>query len=146
MKISFGLIINCRNDELLCFENILSKGLESFHSEMVEELCLCLICVRIEFKDFFKPKRPKYYADRVLKIPASVTPEVRMYKCLTMDFMLEYNEYSQLQTEEGCLKMLAKEFMHCIETMTYPVVLRKTFDRKAFEQCVRDILTEHGLL
>lgn len=52
MKISFGLMINCRNDELLCFENILSKGLESFHSEMVEELCLCLICVRIEFKDF----------------------------------------------------------------------------------------------
>ena len=42
--------------------------------------------------------------------------------------------------------MLAQEFMHCIETMTYPVVLRKTFDRKAFEQCVRDILTEHGLL
>ena len=36
--------------------------------------------------------------------------------------------------------------MSYLETMTYPVVLRKTFDRKAFEQCVRDILTEHGLL
>ena len=69
-----------------------------------------------------------------------------MYKHLCMDFPVDYDKYVKAQSEEECLRVLAQEFMNCIETMTYPVVLRKTFDRKAFEQCVRDILTEHGLL
>ncbi len=69
-----------------------------------------------------------------------------MYKHLSMDFPVDYDKYVKAQTEEECLKVLAQEFMQCIEAMTYPVVLRKTFDRKAFEQCVRDILTERGLL
>ena len=132
---------------IVAFEKLLHKELETkFHSEVIESWEVQLVCLMDNFRKFFKAKRPKYYVDKMLKVPNSITPYVRMYKCLTMDFEVDFDSFVKLQTEEACLKMLAQEFMQCIETMTYPVVLRKTFDRKAFEQCVRDILTEHGLL
>lgn len=44
------------------------------------------------------------------------------------------------------MKVLAREFTRFIETMPYPMELRDTFDRKAFEQRVRDTLVRHELL
>ena len=69
-----------------------------------------------------------------------------MYKHLWMDFPLDYETYAKAQTEEACMKVLAREFTHFIETMTYPAELRDTFDRKAFEQRVRDTLVRYELL
>lgn len=113
---------------------------------MVEDWSMSMICVSQEMREDMKPTRVKYYADRILTNNVSVTPKVHVFKLLDMNFFVDYDKCAKAQTEEECLRVLAQEFMHCIETMTYPVVLRKTFDRKAFEQCVRDILTEHGLL
>lgn len=128
------------------FEHLLAAGLYGFHSDMVEDWSMSMICVSQEMREEMKPTRVKYYADRILTNNVSVTPKVHVFKLLDMNFFVDYDKCAKAQTEEECLRVLAQEFMHCIETMTYPVVLRKTFDRKAFEQCVRDILTEHGLL
>lgn len=130
----------------MAFEHLLAIGLSNYHSEMIETWGACFICDDERFQGWVKYRRPRYYADKILTIPNSITPKVRMYKHFSMDFPVDYDTYVKAQTEEECLRVLAQEFMHLIETMTYPVVLRKTFDRKAFEQCVRDILTEHGLL
>jgi hypothetical protein len=129
------------------FENLLAEELEDrFHSDMVEDWYMHLICISPSVQDCFKRIKTRYYADRILTDNKSITPKGHVFKHLEMDFPVDYDKYVKAQTEEECLRVLAQEFMHCIETMTYPVVLRKTFDRKAFEQCVRDILTEHGLL
>ena len=133
-------------DAALVFEQLLAAGLSDYHSDMIETWDACFICEDARFQACTKYRRTRYYADKILTVPNSITPKVRMYKHLCMDFPVDYDKYVKAQSEEECLRVLAQEFMHCIETMTYPVVLRKTFDRKAFEQCVRDILTEHGLL
>ena len=129
----------------MAFEELVAAGLSNYHSEMIEIWDACFTCEDARFQACTKYRRPRYYADKILTVPNSITPKVRMYKHLWMDFPVDYDKYVKAQTEEECLKVLAQEFMQCIETMTYPVVLWKTFDRKAFEQCVRDILTEHGL-
>ena len=70
----------------------------------------------------------------------------RICKELVVDFPLDYEIYAKAHTEEECMKVLAREFTRFIETMPYPMELRDTFDRKAFEQRVRDTLVRHELL
>ena len=133
-------------DAMSEFKALLSHELkERFHSDMVEDWSMSMICVSQERCEDIKPSRVKYYADRILTNNASVTPKGHVYKLLDMKFFVDYDKYVNTSSCEERLKVLAQGFMQCIETMTYPVVPRKTFDRKAFEQCVRDILTEHGL-
>ena len=151
MKFSFQYIstfdvFSVYNESAEIFEHLLAAGLYRYHTEMVENWYMHLICISPSVQGCFKKIRTRYYADKIRTVKNSITPKVREYKLLEMDFVVDYDKYVKAQTEEECLKELAQEFMQCIETMTYPVVLRKTFDRKAFEQCVRDILTEHGLL
>ena len=151
MKFSFGYISSFETfsvymESARIFEHLLAAGLYRYHTEMVEDWAMYFICVSPSFQKFHKKIRPRYYADRILTDKKSITPKVHVFKLLDMDFLVDYDKYVKAQTEEECLKVLAQEFMQCIETMTYPVVLRKTFDRKAFEQRARDILTEHGLL
>ena len=129
------------------FKALLANELKNrFHSDMVEDWSMSMICVSKETHEDIKPTRVKYYADRILTNNASITPKVHVYKLLDMKFYVDFDKYVNTSSCEERMKVLAQEFMQCIEAMTYPVVLRKTFDRKAFEQCVRDILTEHGLL
>ena len=135
------------DDAMLEFETLLANELKNrFHSDMVEDWSMSMICVSQERREDIKPTRVKYYADRILTNNASVTPKLHVYKLLDMNFYVDFDKYVNTSSCEERMKVLAQEFMQCIETMTYPVVLRKTFDRKAFEQCVRNILTEHGLL
>lgn len=134
-------------DAMSGFKALLSHELkERFHSDMVEDWSMSMICVSKETRGDIKPTRVKYYADRILTNNASVTPKVHLYKLLDMNFYVDYDKYVNTSSCEERMRVLAQEFVHFIEAMIYPVVLRKTFDRKAFEQCVRDILTEHGLL
>lgn len=129
------------------FKTLLANELKNrIHSDMVEDWSMSMICVSKETHEDIKPTRVKYYANRILTNNASVTPKLHLYKVLDMNFYVDFDKYVNTSSCEERLRVLAQEFMHFIETMTYPVVLRKTFDRKAFEQCVRDILTEHGLL
>ena len=90
---------------------------------MVEDWSMSMICVSQEMREDMKPTRVKYYADRILTNNVSVTPKVHVFKLLDMNFFVDYDKCAKAQTEEECLRVLAQEFMHCIETMTYPVVL-----------------------
>lgn len=151
MKFSFQYIstfdvFSVYNESATIFEHLLAAGLYRYHTEMVEDWYMHLICVSPSIQKCCKKIRTRYYADRILTDNKSITPKTHAYKLLEMDFIVDYDKCANAKTEEECLRVLAQEFMQCIETMTYPVVLRKTFDRKAFEQRARDILTEHGLL
>ena len=90
-------------DALYAFKSVLSKGLLGFNSELVEKICIRLICLSPMFGQFFQAQRPKYYEDKTLKYRDSVTPEVRMYKCLTADFVVDFEGYFKLTTKEECL-------------------------------------------
>jgi hypothetical protein len=48
-------------DALYAFESVLSKGLRGFNSDLVEKICIGLICCSPMFAKFFQPRRPKYY-------------------------------------------------------------------------------------
>lgn len=149
MKISFGKIMTgefsrFQSDAVLSFEEILAEGLFEFKTEMIEKVYVRFVCVSHEFRQFFKASRPKYYADKIVKIPGSVTPEVRMYKCLTFDFFLDFDTYFHAKDEE-CLSVLGRAFMDTLETLKYPGALKK-FDREAFNRAVRKVLVDHGIL
>lgn len=132
-------------DALYAFESILSKGLLGFNSDLVEEICIRLECESPMFAQFFQAQRPKYYEDKTLKFRGSVTPEVRMYKCLTVDFVVDFEGYFRLTTKEECLKFLALSFIDFLKTLKYPGKLKK-FEKEKLLQAVKDIFIENSII
>ena len=132
-------------DALYAFESILSKGLLGFNSDLVETLAVTLVCLSPQFTTFYNVSRPKYYEDKTLKIKDPVTPEVRMYKCLTADFVVDFESYFSLTTKEECLNYLALSFLDFLKDLKYPGKLKK-FEKEELLQAVRNIFIENSIL
>lgn len=152
MKTSLAIVISIElksfsfyNDALYAFESILSKGLLGFNTELVEEICIRLVCESPRFAKFFQAQRPKYYEDKTFKYRGSVTPEVRLYKCLTADFVVDFEGYYKLTTKEECLKYLALSFIDFLKTFKYPGKLKK-FEKEKLLQTVIDIFIKNGII
>ncbi|CDB96348.1 putative uncharacterized protein [Bacteroides sp. CAG:443] len=133
------------DDALYAFKSVLSKGLLGFNSDLVETISIRLICLSPKFSKFFQAHRPKYYEDKTLKYRGSVTPEVRMYKCLTVDFVVDFEGYFKLTTKEECLKYLALSFIDFLKNLKYPGKLKK-FEKEKLLQAVRDIFIENTII
>lgn len=135
-------LVPCHKDAINRFEEILKSGLgELFQSDIIETFSVRLICLSPEFSRFVELFRPKYYADKTLRCRGSVTPYVRLYKHLEADFVLDFDTYIRATSEEECLKILTRSFITWLETLKYPIALKK-FEKEKFNQCVKDILKE----
>lgn len=152
MKTSLAIVISIElksfsfyTDALYAFESILSKGLLGFNSDLVEEICIRLVCESPRFAKFFQEQRPKYYEDKTFKYRGSVTPEVRLYKCLTADFVVNFEGYYKLTTKEECLKYLALSFIDFLSNLKYPGKLKK-FEKEKLLQAVKDIFIENAII
>ena len=133
------------NDGILTFSSILSDGLLGFNSDLVETISIRLICLSPKFSKFFQAHRPKYYEDKTLKYRGSVTPEVRMYKCLTADFVVDFESYFKLTTKEECLRYLALSFIDFLKNLKYPGKLKK-FEKEKLLQAVKEIFIENSII
>lgn len=98
-----------------------------------------------KFSKFFQAHRPKYYEDKTLKYRGSVTPEVRMYKCLTADFVVDFESYFKLTTKEECLIYLALSFIDFLKDLKYPGKL-KNFEKEKLLQAVKEIFIENSII
>lgn len=154
MKISLGIVVSreissssfsFHSDAIHTFESLLSNELLGFKSDLVEKISIRLICVSPQFSAFFKVLRPKYYEDKTLKIRGSVTPEVRMYKCLLADFVVDFETYLKASNKEECLKILALSFVDFLKTLKYPGKLKK-FEKEELLQTVREIFIENSVI
>lgn len=67
-----------------------------------------------------------------------------MYKCLTADFVVDFEGYFKLTTKEECLKYLALSFIDFLKTLKYPGKLKK-FEKEKLLQTVIDIFIENGI-
>ena len=152
MEIVLGIVssieLSCfsfYDDAFNAFKSILSKGLLRFNSDLVETISIRLTCVSPKFSQFFRAHRPKYYEDKTLKYRGSVTPEVRMYKCLTADFVVDFEGYFRLMTKEECLNYLALSFLDFLKDLKYPGKLKK-FEKEELLQSVRNIFIENSII
>ena len=152
MKIVLGIVSSIElssfsfyDDAFYAFQSILSKGLLRFNSDLVETISIRLTCVSPKFSKFFRAHRPKYYEDKTLKYRGSVTPEVRMYKCLTADFVVDFDSYFKLNGQEDCLRYVALSFLDFLKNLKYPGKLKK-FEKEEFLQAVKDIFIENSIL
>ena len=152
MKIVLGIVTSIEltsfsfyDDAIYAFESILSKGLLRFNSDLMEEISIRLTCLSPMFSKFFRAHRPKYYEDKTLKYRGSVTPEVRMYKCLTADFVMDFEGYFRLTTKEECLNYLSLSFLDFLKDLKYPGKLKK-FEKEELLQAVRNIFIENSIL
>ena len=144
-NIKYDPRLRAHKDAIYTFDNLLSNGLLKFNSDLVETISVTLVCLSPQFAAFYKISRPKYYEDRTLKCRGSVTPEVRMYKCLTADFVVDFESYLQLNGQDNCLRFLALSFLDFLKNLKYPGKLKK-FEKEELLQAVKDIFIENSIL
>ena len=153
MKIALGVTMTTKDfptfsyysDAVNKFESLLTTGLLGFKSDLIETLDVSFICVSPEFRQFFKPVRPKYYDDKVVKLSWSVTPEVRLYKHLTLDFFMDFETYLNAKDENECLRVLAIAFLKVLEELKYPGKVKK-FEREKFNQAVKEFFIRENII
>ena len=68
-----------------------------------------------------------------------------MYKCLTVDFVVDFEGYFRLTTKEECLKFLALSFIDFLKILKYPGKLKK-FEKEKLLQAVKDIFIENSII
>ena len=68
-----------------------------------------------------------------------------MYKCLTADFVVDFEGYFKLTTKEECLKYLALSFIDFLSNLKYPGKLNK-FEKEKLLQTVIDIFIENSIV
>ena len=144
-NIGYDPRLRAHKDAIHTFRNLLTNGLLKFNSDLVETMVIDLICESPMFHQFYQLHRPKYYEDRTLKCRGSVTPEVRMYKCLTADFVVDFESYIKLNGQEECLNYLALSFLDFLKNLKYPGKLKK-FEKEELLQAARNIFIENSIL
>ena len=127
------------------FEDLLSTGFMGYKSDLIEEMDISFICVSPEFRRFFKPVRPKYYADKTVKSSDPVVQEVRLYKYLSFDFFMDFETYLNAKDENECLRVLAIAFLKVLEELKYPGKVKK-FEREKFNQAVKEFFIRENII
>ncbi|MBP3537880.1 MAG: hypothetical protein J6J93_10150 [Muribaculaceae bacterium] len=127
------------------FRKTLSSGLQDYNTPLVEELSVGFTCVTHEYSKFFIPKRPKYYADKTVKIRGSVTPEIKLYKCLDFEYVQDFESYQAAADSAECLKLLSLTFIDTVRNMKYPGALKK-FDKEDFCRKIESICIDNGFI
>ena len=133
------------SDAVNKFESLLTTGLLGFKSDLIETLDVSFICVSPEFRRFFKPVRPKYYADKTVKSSDPVVQEVRLYKYLSFDFFMDFETYLNAKDEKECLRVLAISFLKVLEELKYPGKVKK-FEREKFNQAVKEFFIKENII
>ena len=127
------------------FKDLLSTGFMGHKSDLIEEMDISFICVSPEFRRFFKPVRPKYYADKTVKSSGPVVQEVRLYKYLSFDFFMDFETFLNAKDEKECLRVLAIAFLKLLEELKYPGKVKK-FEREKFNQAVKEFFIKENII
>ena len=152
MEITLGIIMSrefptfsYHSEAVKRLKILLSSESLEFNSDLIKEISIRFVCVSSGFSKFFKQSRPKYYDDKIVKIPGSITPEVRMYKCLTLDFFMDFETYLNAKDEKECLRVLAISFLKVLEELKYPGKVKK-FEREKFNQAVKEFFIKENII
>ena len=108
-------------------------------------MCVGFVCVSPGFSEFFKAKRPKFYDDKTIKSQASPTPEIRLYKHLIFDFIMDFETYLNAKDEKECLRVLAISFLKVLEELKYPGKV-KTFEKERFNQTAKNFFIKKNII
>ena len=113
------------------------------YSNCVKEYFIGLICVSPGFDEFFKPKRPRYYEDKILKARGLPRPEdIHPKHRFSCELKLDYSIYYPSNKEEG-YDIIAKFLLEFLEVLKYPSAI-KTFDKKKFNEDMKTFFIQVG--
>ena len=111
----------------------------------MDEICIRIECVSPMFAKYFLAQRPKYYEDKTFKYRGSVIPEVRLYKCLSADFVVGFESYFRFTAKEECLNYFSLSFLDFLKDLKYPCKLKK-FEKEELLQSIINIFIESSIL
>ena len=68
-----------------------------------------------------------------------------MYKCLTLDFFMDFETYLNAKDENECLRVLAIAFLKVLEELKYPGKVKK-FEQEKFNQAVKEFFIRENII
>ena len=124
----------------------LSNELEKFfetrnYGSSIETFLIGLICVRPEFEQFFKPKKPKYIEEGTESHDGI---SVKIIKLFSYDLKLDYKLFKETEEKEIC-KFIAKSIIDSLTELALPKKVQD-FDKELFELDLMSYFKERNLI
>ena len=125
----------------------LAKKLDLFmtkrsYDNLVEEISVEIICSEPEMDSFYPIFRPKYVSEKHKTIHSVL--DVHLYKILMFNLKVDYESFYHSDKEEG-LRIIAQAILKSLETLKYPVKLKK-FDKPGFYNDMKTFFINEGLV
>ena len=143
MKIGFAPYLSMEINKYSSIINLVEKRLiENLSSKSygngILEIYIGIICIGPEYKQFFKPRKPKYTSDNKLYVKDG--EEHTLYKTFEYDILLDYKKFS-LATELHFRTMLEDEILNSLRVFDDMKSKIKDFDAEKFKKDLTNILT-----
>ena len=149
MNILLSFVLSVEFDKTTKRQDILELGekVKNFmkfknYSDLVEEVAIEILCVSKGFDQFFVETRPKYVEHK-----SGVVDHVLKYqinKSLMFNLKVDYESFYHSDKEEG-LRIIAQAILKSLETLKYPVKLKK-FDKLGFYNDMKTFFINEGLV
>ena len=149
MNILLSFVLSVEFDKTTKRQDILELGekVNNFmkfknYSDLVEEVAIEILCVSKGFDQFFVETSPKYFEHK-----SGVVDHVLKYqinKSLMFNLKVDYESFYHSDKEEG-LRIIAQAILKSLETLKYPVKLKK-FDKPGFCNDMKTFFINEGLV
>lgn len=131
-----------RSQIIIDFSNELEKFFETkSYGSSIETFLIGLICVRPEFEQFFKPKKPKYIEEGTETHDGI---SVKIMKSFSYDLKLDYKLFKETEEKEIC-KFIVESIVDSLTELTLPKKVRD-FDKELFELDLKSYFKEKNLI
>ena len=112
------------------------------YCDLVDEISIVIFCCEPEMEILYPISRPKYVAEQHQIIHSVL--DVHLYKILMFNLRVDYESFYHSDKEEG-LRIIAQAILKSLETLKYPVKLKK-FDKPGFYNDMKTFFINEGLV
>ena len=152
MDISIGCYVSCLGtiDKDREIEELESQMKHFFQNKVyspdVMIYSIGIICVKPEYDQFSKPKRPRYYRNRDFKTPRGFPDDgtvLSFVKYMYIDLKIDFSPFAYSNKIEG-YTIIGNTLLKYLKEMKYPVAIRKSFDKERFNKDMKEFFQSIG--
>jgi hypothetical protein len=122
--------------------NSLSDGINEFvknkeYGNSIKELFIGVICVNPKFEPFFKPRKPKYTANKKQIYKEGFNYEIE--RCLEYDIVIDFESFKNASNDER-VKILGDEIIKSFDVIGGIKIKNKDFNIEKFRDDIEHYL------
>lgn len=103
------------------------------YGDSIKSLIIGIVCVSPNFKQFFKPRKPKYTKDKKVLISQATNEKFEIEKCFEYDVEIDFESFRNISDNEA-KKIIEKEIIKSLKVFEEMKLKIKDFNTAKFEE------------